>query len=349
MKRMMLISCMCAIFILPVANFTYATAPYDISVTVNGTVVPYVGCGGTATSETCINVEGTYGNIVIERISSSAAARVEIPSTTSDPNTDTLRLINARIRATATNQTVTIVFKRQFKKNPSAVAPATNYYKIIANGTFSPEANNAFTAKGWYTNPTTGTPDQMGSNLTFTVICDQTGCTQYADKKTGENESPGLTDRILKVDFIVTLQQSGSTFSTGTGVKMAAPEQPEPGNVCPECTPKAQLNAFCMTTYSTAKAFGCPSCVTEDGQVAEHAKVKLFASTNWDNLSQDIARGQGEHLASLAALLNVPDEQQPAFFELAQGTYRTSPGVETPEQVVASLQAMWNSQNRGGN
>ena len=352
MNRTMLISCMCAIFILPVAAVTYAAAPYDISVTINGTLLQTyssTGCpaGPPAPStETCWNVEGIYGNgaIVIERISPSTAARVEIPVTTTDTNTDTLRLINARIRNNTTAvQTVTIVFKRQFKKNPSAVAPATNYYKIIANGTFSPEAGNAFTAKGWYTNPTPGTPDQMDSDLTFTVTCDGGGCTQYADKKTGEYESPGLTDRILQADFIVTLKQSGSTFSTGTGVKMSAPDQPEGGNVCEECTPKAQLNAFCMTTYLTAKAFGCPSCVTEDGQVAEHAKVKLFASTNWDNLIQDMARGKGEHLTSLAALLKIPANRQSEFFELVQEKYRTSPGVETPEQVVASLHETWNS------
>lgn len=338
MKRMMLISCMCAIFILPVANFTYATAPYDIAVTVNGTAPPNPSIAGCNNSETCINVEGTYGTITIEKISSSAAARVEIP--TSDTSTDTLRLINARIRATATAQTVTIIFTRQFKKNPSA--PNT-YYKLIANGTFSPEAGNAFTAKGWYTNPPTGTPDQMGSTQTFTVTCDGAGCTQYADKKTSESETPGTTDRILKADFMVTLLSNGSTFSTGSGVKMEAPSSPEGGNVCPECTPKAQLNAFCMTTYSTAKVFGCPSCVTEDGQVAEHAKVKLFASTNWNNLVQDMARGEGEHLTSLAALLKIPANRQSEFFELAQEKYRTSTGVETPEQVVALLNETWSS------
>ena len=327
---------------LPIATVTYATAPYDISVKVNTTDLPYVGCGGTTTSETCINVEGIYGNIVIERISSSAAARVEIPPTTADSNSDTLRLINARIRATAPAQTVTITFTRRLRTNPSS---ANTYYKLTANGTFSPEAGNAFVAKAWYKYPaTTGGEDQMGSNLTHTVSCDVAGCTQTADKKTGEYESPGTADRILKAEFMVTLLQNGSTFSTGTGIKMAAPEQPEGGNVCPECTPKAQLNAFCMTTYSTAKAFGCPSCVTEDGQVAEYARVKLFASTNWDNLSGDMARGDGEHLASLAALLKIPASQQPEFFELAREKYRTSTGVEAPEQVVATLYEAWNSQ-----
>lgn len=342
MKRKMLISCMCVMFIMPMASVTYAAVPYDISVTVNGFVPPNPSIAGCNTSDTCINVEGIYGNIVIEKISSLSAARVEI--VTADASSDTLRLINARIRSTLAAQTITtIVFKRRFTAPPSNTT--TVWYKLTANGTFSPEAGNAFTARGWYTNPTTGTPDQMGSDLTFTVTCSTDGCTQFPtiEPKTGEYYIPRTYDRILQADFIVTLKQIGSTFSTSTGVKMAAPALPEEGNVCPECTPKAQLNAFCMTTYSTAKAFGCPSCVTEDGQVAEHAKVKLFASTNWDNLSQDMAQGQGEHLASLAALLNVPTERQPVFFELAQGMYRTSTEVETPEQVVASLHEAWNN------
>ena len=165
----MLISCMCVMFILPVASVTYAAVPYDISVTVNGIAPPNPSIAGCNNSETCINVEGIYGNIVIEKISSTSAARVETPINALDAVSDTLRLINARIRATIATQTITtIVFKRRFKAPPSHL---TNiYHKITANGTFSPEAGNAFTARGWYTNPTTGTPNQMGSDLTFTVI-----------------------------------------------------------------------------------------------------------------------------------------------------------------------------------
>lgn len=345
MKRTMLISCMCVFFIMPVASVTYGQTPYNISVTINGMNPPNPSIAGCNDPTTCVNIEGAYGtNIVIEKISSSAAARVEVPSTTPDGNSDTLRLINARVRVTAAAQTVTIVFKRQFTTPPASAPATTTYYKITANGTFSPEAGNAFTAKGWYTYPTTGAADQMGSDLTFTVICDQAGCTQSADKKTGEYYAPGTADRILQANFIVTLLQNGSSFSTGTGVKMAAPQLPEGGrDVCPECTPKAQLNAFCMTTHSTAIAFGCPSCVTEDGQVAADAKVRLFASTNWDNLVQDMARGEGEHLTSLAALLKIPANRQSEFFELAQEKHRTSTGVEKPEQVVASLHETWNS------
>jgi hypothetical protein len=87
--------------------------------------------------------------------------------------------------------------------------------------------------------------------------------------------------------------------------------------------------------------FGCPSCVTEDGQVAQDAKVRLFASVNKENLAFDMARGEGEHLESLAALLHVPAEQHQSFFSHAQEEYRIlgAPGEAAVERIVASLQS----------
>lgn len=109
--------------------------------------------------------------------------------------------------------------------------------------------------------------------------------------------------------------------------------------VCPDCTPRSQLSLFCATTHSTAQAYGCPSCVTEDGMLKPSAKATLFAKSNWDNLNQDMARGQGEHLTSLATLLNVPSEQQSIFFSLAQHQFRvqTQRGNLTPNTMLVAL------------
>ena len=41
-------------------------------------------------------------------------------------------------------------------------------------------------------------------------------------------------------------------------------------------------------------------------------------TANLDNLSQDIAQGQGEYLAALAALMGIPQNDQSAFFALTQ-------------------------------
>jgi hypothetical protein len=60
---------------------------------------------------------------------------------------------------------------------------------------------------------------------------------------------------------------------------------------------------------------------TNDGLVKNEEKVNVFAAANMDNLSQEMAQGQGEHLTSLAVLMGVPTEHQPAFFMMTQEEY----------------------------
>ena len=50
-------------------------------------------------------------------------------------------------------------------------------------------------------------------------------------------------------------------------------------------------------------------------------KTTMFALLNFENLTQEMAQGKGEHLASLASLMGIPDEQHPAFFALTQERY----------------------------
>ena len=42
---------------------------------------------------------------------------------------------------------------------------------------------------------------------------------------------------------------------------------------------------------------------------------------NFENLSQEMAQGKGEHLASLATLMGIPAEQHTDFFALTQERY----------------------------
>jgi hypothetical protein len=60
---------------------------------------------------------------------------------------------------------------------------------------------------------------------------------------------------------------------------------------------------------------------TNDGIVMNDQKAVVYARANFDNLSQEMARGGGEHLAALATLMGVPAQQQPAFFALTQERY----------------------------
>lgn len=91
--------------------------------------------------------------------------------------------------------------------------------------------------------------------------------------------------------------------------------------------------AFGITTGN----FGC----TNNGKLWAEKKISMFASVNFDNLSQDIAQGGGEHLTSLAALMGIPPEKHEAFFSLAQQHYATlvQNGATSSVAVIKALNA----------
>jgi hypothetical protein len=98
----------------------------------------------------------------------------------------------------------------------------------------------------------------------------------------------------------------------------------------------ATTNGIGTQTFGiTSGTSGC----TSDGTILGQYKVNVFASANFDNLSQDMARGNGEHLASFAELLNVPQENRAEFYTLAQTQYRDmlQSGENTPAAMLASL------------
>lgn len=85
----------------------------------------------------------------------------------------------------------------------------------------------------------------------------------------------------------------------------------------------------------TSGTSGC----TNDGKFWAEQKVNAFASLNFENLAQDMAQGQGEHLASLATLMGIPAAQQPAFFTMTQEKYASlvAAGETSPLALVKAL------------
>ena len=69
-------------------------------------------------------------------------------------------------------------------------------------------------------------------------------------------------------------------------------------------------------------------------------QTSLFVASTFDTLSSDMAKGGGEHLAALAALMGVPVEQQPVFFVMAQQQYLVlvEAGEVSSVAVVKALQ-----------
>ncbi len=87
-------------------------------------------------------------------------------------------------------------------------------------------------------------------------------------------------------------------------------------NIAPQVM-MATTNGTGMNTFAISS--GTSGC-TNDGKIMAEYKTTVFVSLNFENLSQEMAQGQGEHLASLASLMGVPAEHQ-------GGILRDDPGA----------------------
>ena len=101
---------------------------------------------------------------------------------------------------------------------------------------------------------------------------------------------------------------------------------------------------FMATTNGTfgSQTFGISSGTsgcTNDGVIFAEHKTSVFAAINFENLSQEMAQGHGEHLTSLATLMGVPAEHQPEFFALTQEKYAllVKNGETSPAAMLKAL------------
>jgi hypothetical protein len=108
-------------------------------------------------------------------------------------------------------------------------------------------------------------------------------------------------------------------------------------SIAPQVMMATTNGTFGSQTFGISS--GTSGC-TNDGTIMSEHKVNVFAAANYDSLSQEMARGRGEHLASLAELMGVPEESRPAFFALAQAQYATlvESGNTTPAALIQTLQ-----------
>ena len=87
------------------------------------------------------------------------------------------------------------------------------------------------------------------------------------------------------------------------------------------------------------------SLFTGDGVVKHEKRVIAFTRANFANLRQDMAKGQGEYLASLGTLLGIDQAHQAAFFTFTQENYSrlVNSGWTTPDEMLAILTREWSS------
>lgn len=88
-------------------------------------------------------------------------------------------------------------------------------------------------------------------------------------------------------------------------------------NIAPQVL-MVTTNGTGMNTFAISS--GTSGC-TNDGKIMAEHKATVFVAANFENLSQDMAQGRGEHLASLATLMGVPANHQGEFFAMTQNQY----------------------------
>jgi hypothetical protein len=132
---------------------------------------------------------------------------------------------------------------------------------------------------------------------------------------------------------LITLSIAVLVFGAQAGLALAANPDTGPGcglgklawadfkhqkNIAPQVMMATTNGTFGSGTFGISS--GTSGC-TNDGQVWADQKVTMFALLNFENLTQEMAQGGGEHLASLATLMEVPAEQHPVFFAMTQERY----------------------------
>mgnify|MGYP001484366440 FL=1 len=100
-------------------------------------------------------------------------------------------------------------------------------------------------------------------------------------------------------------------------------------------TSKATVDTFAKFTSSTSPG----SWIDADGVIQKTQKARLFAAVAFENLEQDIARGNGEYVRSLAVLMNIPAGEQDEFRRLSQRQYSRlfASDRRTAESLLATL------------
>ena len=126
---------------------------------------------------------------------------------------------------------------------------------------------------------------------------------------------------------------------TGPGCglgKLAWSDYSHQKNIGPQVLMATTNGTFGSQTFGIST--GTSGC-TNDRKVMAEQKTTLFAQLNFENLSQEMAQGQGEHLASLATLMGVPVEHQAAFFAMTQERYTSlvKTGESSPVAMVKAI------------
>ena len=110
----------------------------------------------------------------------------------------------------------------------------------------------------------------------------------------------------------------------------------------------SQVSAATTNGSSGSQTFGITSGTSNCKEYSEwtsNEKVNVFVADNMDSLAKDIAKGKGEHLDTLASLMNVPQKDRVAFNSKLQKNFSRIYTFEdvTAVEVIRNIEAVISS------
>lgn len=307
----------------------------------------------------------------------SDADRAQIVPASTGTNTDaaddTLRFYNFKIYAVTPTpsdmpQGYTISFWREHTLQETTDGPGgtkpDRWYKTTATGSMKKVINNWIKMDpGYVTHPVGGAETALGTAKTYTVTtlscpgstCGITLSTSGKWPETSDSTTWLTGNRMLRVKVSFKFQNgnanptdaSSDWILLNTGAKINDQTNADPGDQ-EECTDQYCdcKSGITMITVTTKRMWDWMTVTTSgETKTSKAAKIEMFTKVNWASLQQDMARGSGEYLASLAALWEIPTGDQAAFFALAQEQYRTraEEGIAKRPELLSRLHEAWES------
>lgn len=102
---------------------------------------------------------------------------------------------------------------------------------------------------------------------------------------------------------------------------------------------ESSTKTFHNTTEASSKFTSSTSPGGGSSDLAKKEQALAFSKVNLERIKTDMALGRGEHLASLATLMEIPERNQQEFFSLTKTNFNTLFDSEntTAEEFLARL------------
>ncbi len=106
--------------------------------------------------------------------------------------------------------------------------------------------------------------------------------------------------------------------------------------IMPGCTLKASTESLTDATTNFLSSTTPGAWFSVDGLLKPSERVNAFLVTNYENLQQDMARGEGEYLTAFGTLTNIPAEEMTSFKTHAQEQFQRLYALDqvTPQMFI---------------